>query len=60
MRLPVYTTILDLAAANDELDILNLSRSDVEKWLSEWDISDTDKASFAKRIADAYTQTGQS
>ncbi|KAK2466003.1 hypothetical protein APHAL10511_001644 [Amanita phalloides] len=59
LRLPVYTTILDLATANKELEILNLSRADVEKWLTEWDISDADKAAFAKRIADALTQCGQ-
>ena len=59
MRLSIYTTILDLASANDELNILNVSRSDVEKWLAEWDISNEDKAAFAKRFADAYTHCGQ-
>ncbi|KAF8622133.1 hypothetical protein AX15_007264 [Amanita polypyramis BW_CC] len=59
LRPSVYVTILDLASANDEPDILNLSRSDVEKWLSEWDISDSDKAAFAKRVADAYVRCGQ-
>lgn len=40
LRHPAYTTISDLAAANDGLAILNLSKLNVEKWSSEWDNSE--------------------
>ncbi|KAJ6616235.1 PCI domain-containing protein [Mycena sp. CBHHK59/15] len=59
LRLSVYTTLLDLATSNDELDALQLSRLDVEKWLREWDISAEDKSAFLKSIADAYEKAGQ-
>jgi len=59
LRPLVYSAILDLATAKDELEVLNLSRPGVEKWLSEWDIPDTQKAAFAKRVADAYSRCGQ-
>ncbi|KAF8638604.1 hypothetical protein AX17_002145 [Amanita inopinata Kibby_2008] len=59
LRLPVYVTILDLASVNGEIEVLKLSRADVERWLSEWDISEAEKAAFAKRIADAYARSNQ-
>jgi translation initiation factor 3 subunit M len=59
LRLTVYNTLLDLATAKDELDVLQLSRTDVEKWLSEWDISSDEKSAFLKRIVEAYQTAAQ-
>ncbi|KAJ7693878.1 PCI-domain-containing protein [Mycena rosella] len=50
LRFSVYTTLLDLATANGELDALQLARVDVEKWLRD---------AFLKTIADAYEKSGQ-
>ncbi|EEB88550.1 hypothetical protein MPER_13555, partial [Moniliophthora perniciosa FA553] len=44
LRLTVYRTLLDTAASNEEIDFLNLSRVDVDKWLGEWDISPEEKS----------------
>ncbi|EMD40431.1 hypothetical protein CERSUDRAFT_111031 [Gelatoporia subvermispora B] len=60
LRLPVYKTLLELAAANDDLERLGLSRTEVEKWLEEWEISTEGKSEFLKAIADAYAQCGDS
>ena len=36
LRFPVYKTLVELASSNDELYILQVSRSDVESWLKEY------------------------
>jgi len=59
LRLSVYQSLLALADSNDNLNALELRISDVEKWLSEWEISEAAKASFLKSITDAYTKAGQ-
>ncbi|KAE9409790.1 PCI-domain-containing protein [Gymnopus androsaceus JB14] len=59
LRLSVYNTILEIAVAEDGIDALHLSRSDVEKWLGEWDISSEEKSAFLKSIVDAYTKSNQ-
>ncbi|PPQ68277.1 hypothetical protein CVT26_006193 [Gymnopilus dilepis] len=59
LRLLIYQTILDLATSRDELDVLELSKSNVEKWLSEWDITEEEKASFLKSIVDAYSKADE-
>ncbi|KAF9226872.1 hypothetical protein BS17DRAFT_728784 [Gyrodon lividus] len=59
LRLPVYTTLLQVAAANSELELLALSKSDVERWLKEWQVSDEEKSQFLKTIVDTLTQAGQ-
>jgi len=38
---------------------LELTKEDVEKWISEWDISVDEKAAFLKSIVDAYTKADQ-
>ena len=50
----VYKSLLELASANDELDVLGLSQTEVEKWLSEWEVSSDEKSNFLKSIVDAY------
>ncbi|KAF7294350.1 Eukaryotic translation initiation factor 3 subunit M [Mycena chlorophos] len=59
LRLTVYSALLDLAIANEELEALQLTRTDVEKWLGEWDISAEQKSAFLKTLADAYEKFGQ-
>ena len=59
LRVRVYNVLLETATANDELDVLQLSRADVENWLTEWDISPDEKSEFLERIVDAHLRSGQ-
>jgi hypothetical protein len=59
LRHPVYTALLKLASSNDELHVLQVSRSDVEKWLKEWDITPTEKSAFLKTLVDTFSKAGQ-
>lgn len=59
LRLTVYNTLLEIAIANDDINALHLTRADVEKWLSEWDIAAEEKSTFLKVIVDAYAQAGR-
>ena len=56
----MYKSLLELASANDDLEVLGLSQPEVEKWLSEWDISPEEKSSFLKLIVDAFQKAGES
>ena len=44
LRLTVYRILLQIASSKDELAVLELTKTDVEKWLSEWKISTEEKA----------------
>ncbi|EGO02107.1 hypothetical protein SERLA73DRAFT_177851 [Serpula lacrymans var. lacrymans S7.3] len=59
LRLPIYTTLLQIATSNGNLDILCLSKKDVEQWLQQWNISAEEKSEFLKSIIDALTKSGQ-
>ncbi|KAJ3807992.1 PCI domain-containing protein [Lentinula aff. lateritia] len=59
LRLSVYNTILQIAVADDSINALHLSRSDVEKWTNEWDISPEDKSAFLENIVNAYAKSNQ-
>jgi translation initiation factor 3 subunit M len=59
LRLPIYTALLQVAAANGELETLRLTRKDVEQWLQEWDISGEERSQFLRSIVDAFIQSGQ-
>ena len=59
MRLPISTTLVQVAAANGEFDVLALTKSDVERWLKEWNVSDEEKSQFLKTIIDTLTQAGK-
>ncbi|KAF5359031.1 hypothetical protein D9758_004899 [Tetrapyrgos nigripes] len=59
LRLSVYNTLLNIAISKDELEVLSLNRADVEKWLSEWEISAEEKSVFLKTIVDAYAKADQ-
>ncbi|KAJ3516149.1 hypothetical protein NLJ89_g1305 [Agrocybe chaxingu] len=59
LRLSVYQTILRLATTTGDLEVLELKKSEVERWLSEWDIPTEEKSAFIKSIVDAYAQAEQ-
>ena len=51
---------MQLASANDELEQLQLSEAEVERWLTEWNISSEEKSAFLKLLVDAFAKAGQS
>ncbi|KZV94255.1 hypothetical protein EXIGLDRAFT_767316, partial [Exidia glandulosa HHB12029] len=57
LRLPVAESLI--ALADDDLDVLQLSRPQVEKWLAEWDIPLETKSAFLKKVADGVAKAGQ-
>ncbi|KAF9481875.1 PCI domain-containing protein [Pholiota conissans] len=59
LRLTVYQTLIQIATSKDELDVLELTKSDVERWLSEWEISPEEKSAFLKLVVDAYAKAEQ-
>ncbi|KAK0206856.1 PCI domain-containing protein [Desarmillaria ectypa] len=59
LRYLVYNSLLDTALSNDGIEVLQLSKAEVEKWLSEWDISPEEKSTFLKSIVDACAKSGQ-
>ncbi|KAG6841852.1 hypothetical protein C0991_006259 [Blastosporella zonata] len=59
LRSIVYTALIQTAGANGDLDVLQISRANVDKWLSEWNVPQTEKASFVKTISDAYEAESQ-
>lgn len=59
LRHLVYKALLDLAIKNEELEVLQLKLSDVDKWVEEWDISMDEKSDFIKSISDAYAKLEQ-
>ncbi|KAL1741002.1 hypothetical protein HDZ31DRAFT_46364 [Schizophyllum fasciatum] len=56
LRLNVYNALLATAAAQGDLPVLQLSRVNVEKWVSEWDVTPENKSQFLKSIVDAFVQ----
>lgn len=59
LRLQVYNALLNLATANEEVEILQLKVSEVERWIDEWDISAVEQSEFIKSISDAYAKVKQ-
>ena len=58
LRLQVYNALIRLAVTQDDVEVLQISDSAVDRWLSEWDISDDEKSEFLLSISDAYEQGG--
>jgi len=58
-RIAVCNTLLNIATSEDEFHILQLSKSDVQTWLTEWEIPPEEKTAFLKRIIDAQNNSGQ-
>jgi len=59
LRLPVYNALLDIASTNDELHVLQVSRTDVEKWMKEWEVTPSEKSTFLERLVDVCSKAGQ-
>lgn len=59
LRLPIYTALFQIAATNNDLEVLALTKSDVQQWLREWQISDEEKGQFLKTIIDTLTKAGK-
>ncbi|KAH8988769.1 PCI-domain-containing protein [Lactarius hatsudake] len=59
LRLPVYNALLDLASANDELHVLQVSRTDIEQWIKEWEITPSEKSTFLERLVEVFSKAGQ-
>ena len=55
----MYKNLLELACANDETHVLGLTLPEVEKWLSEWEISSEEKSDFLKLIVDVFQKTDE-
>jgi translation initiation factor 3 subunit M len=51
LRLPVYQSLLQLAASQDEIDLLGINLPDVQRWLGEWNVNAEDKSALLKNIA---------
>ena len=48
--------LVQLASANDELEQLQFSEAEVERWLSEWAISPEEKSAYLKTLVDVFEQ----
>lgn len=59
LRLLVYQSLLATATAHNDINVLELTKADIEKWISEWEISADEKALFLKSIVDAYAKADQ-
>jgi len=58
-RLSVYKVLLRLASSRDELEVLQPSRANVEKWTNEWDITPQQKSDFLKTLVGAFAKAEQ-
>lgn len=52
----MYQTLLEFASANDELELLGITQTEVDKWLSEWEISSEEKSGFLKLLVHAFAK----
>ncbi|KAG6843721.1 hypothetical protein H0H87_001299 [Tephrocybe sp. NHM501043] len=59
LRPVIYTALIHTASANGDLDALQITRANVDKWISEWNVPQTEKASFLKTISGAYEANSQ-
>ncbi|KAH7343459.1 hypothetical protein B0J17DRAFT_642429 [Rhizoctonia solani] len=58
LRQHVYRALLGMASDQGDLDVLQVDRTDVDKWLSEWDIGEEDKSAFLDTLAEAFRKAG--
>ncbi|QRV72815.1 UDP-glucose:glycoprotein glucosyltransferase A [Ceratobasidium sp. AG-Ba] len=58
LRRDVYLALLKLASDQGDLDVLQIERADVKRWLSEWEISEEEGATFLETVAEAFRKAG--
>ncbi|KAG8901833.1 hypothetical protein FRC00_004231 [Tulasnella sp. 408] len=58
LRLQVYQGLVTLATSQDELDLLGIKKSDVERWISEWNVTAEEQSSLWKSLSDAFSKCG--
>ncbi|KAG8741351.1 hypothetical protein FRC10_002968 [Ceratobasidium sp. 414] len=58
LRRDVYLALLKLASEQGDLDVLQVERADVKRWLSEWEISEEECAAFLNAVAEAFRKAG--
>jgi hypothetical protein len=58
LRRNVYLALLNLASERGDLDVLQVVRTDVHRWLAEWEISDDEKSAFLNTVAEAFHKSG--
>lgn len=54
----MYIALLELASEQGDLDVLQVERTNVNRWLGEWEISDEDKSAFLDTVAQAFQKAG--
>jgi translation initiation factor 3 subunit M len=59
LRLTVFNVLLTLASSRDELEVLQISRPEVEKWIKDWDVTSEQKSEFLKRLTDAFANADE-
>lgn len=59
LRRNVYVALLNLASEQGDLDVLQVERTNVNRWLGEWEISDEDKSAFLDTVAQAFQKSGE-
>jgi hypothetical protein len=47
-----------MLVSNEQMDLLQIPVSDVEKWVAEWNVSPEQKCSVLKGIVDACAKAG--
>ncbi|KAG9121209.1 hypothetical protein FRC07_002932 [Ceratobasidium sp. 392] len=58
LRRDVYLALLKLASEQGDLDVLQVERADVKRWISEWEISEEEGAAFLHTVAEAFRKAG--
>lgn len=54
LRFEVYTAILSAVSSNKDIDVLQISKSSVDTWLKEWDVTEEQKSNLLKSIGDTF------
>jgi translation initiation factor 3 subunit M len=52
----VNQALIQIARADDETEQLQFSLPEVNKWLSEWQVSEEEKSAYLKTLVEIYAQ----
>ncbi|KIO31088.1 glycoside hydrolase family 16 protein [Tulasnella calospora MUT 4182] len=58
LRLQVYQALVALVTSQDELDLLGVKKADIERWISEWNVTAEEQSSLWKSLSDAFSKCG--